>query len=109
MAVTRTFAQQRGSIGGNTTWSRHDPAPAMARVRAGKLSRLRERVIEADPTLTDEVEIERRIECLRRADMQKLSLLAAKARKLKAEMRALDHELSAAGLADAGSDGVDAD
>jgi hypothetical protein len=51
----------------------------------------------------------RRAELLRRADMTRMSLKATKARKLKAELRAIEQELTAAGLDDAGSDGVDAD
>jgi hypothetical protein len=81
----------------------------MAQVRAGKLTKLRARVLEADPALTDEVEIARRIECLRRADMTRLSMLAAKARQLKAEARALERELDATGLDNTGSDGIDLD
>ena len=65
--------------------------------------------------ITDEAELIRRAEMLRQADMAALSLKAASARKrareaaaAEAELAALEGALDATGLADSGSDGIDA-
>ena len=81
--VPRTYHQQIGSIGGLTTHALHDPHETMKKVRAGKIARFRDQVLQSDPDLTDEAEIARRIERLRRAEMTRLSRLAARARRLR--------------------------
>jgi len=106
----RTLAQQRGSIGRKRT-------AALAPTREGTTQAARDarwqkyidQVREARPEITNEAEISRRAQLLRQADMSSMSLKATKARRLKAELRALEGELSATGLEDAGSDSIDAD
>ncbi len=103
-------AAQAGRIGGLTR-AATAPSP-QAITRAARDSRWQQyvaRVREAVPDLQDEAEITRRAELLRRADMVSMSMKAAKARRLKAELAALDRELDASGLADAGRDGIDLD
>ena len=92
--VPSAYHQQIGSMGGLTTHALHDPHETMRKVRAGKTARFRERVLKADPDLTDEVEISRRVARLQRAEMIRLSRLAVKARRVKAAAAATERELS---------------
>ena len=76
--------------------------------RDGRHEKRKQRVRDACPHITDEAEIERRAELLMRADMADMSLKAAKAKKLRAELAAVEAELNATGLDQVGSDGIDA-
>jgi len=84
-------------------------------MRAGRLTKAEARVREACPDITDPAEIRRRAEALLKAQMIRLSGLAARKRAEAAEARRQAREaeaelagLAAAGPDDAGSDGVDA-
>jgi hypothetical protein len=61
------------------------------------------------PELDDESEIIRRAGMLRQAHMTDLARRSAQARRLRRQAEAIEAELSAEGLLDAGSDGVDID
>jgi hypothetical protein len=103
-------AQQRGRIGGLRRAALAPDLKAITKAaRDGRWARYVERVKAALPELTDEAEITRRAEMLRRADMAALSLRAARARRLRAELRAIETDLDASGLDDTGRDGVDVD
>lgn len=85
-----------------------DPTPVAA--REGRLRRYRETVLAVMPELTeDEGELNRRAELLERAEMIRMSSKAVKARKLKKQLVALEAELDASKLEDAGRDGADLD
>ena len=98
--------QQRGRIGGLTRAALAPDRKAITKgARDGRWQRYVDRVREVLPELAaDDPELIRRAEALRRADMIKMSAAAAAKR---AELRALEAELDASGLLDAGSDGVD--
>jgi hypothetical protein len=82
--MTPSQRSQRARIGG---WTRAALAPTPQSITAGARSarweRYRDRVRAAIPDLTDEAEIDRRAELLRRADMQRMSMKAAEARSMK--------------------------
>ena len=101
-----TTQAQRGRIGGLTTAAR--AATPQAITQAARDARF-QKYVDQVVYWTDEADRIRRAELLRKADMTRLALKASKARKLKAELRALEAELDASGLEDAGSDGIDAD
>ena len=103
----RSPAQQRGSIGGLIRAA--TAADSRDITAAARDARFRQYLDQVPGQFTDPADRMRRAELLRRADMTRMSLKATKARKLKAELRAIEQELTAAGLDDAGSDGVDAD
>jgi hypothetical protein len=75
---------QRARIGGLT---RAALAPSRQSItegaRAGRWERYRVKVREAMPELTDETEIDRRAELLRKADMQRMSMKAAASRRAR--------------------------
>jgi hypothetical protein len=69
----------RASIAANTRWSREDPRPALAEVRAGFARRFEDKV-DPDRSLPAD-ERARRARAAMRAHMQSLSLKSAKARR----------------------------
>jgi hypothetical protein len=103
-------AQAAGRIGGLT---RAATAPTPQAItegwRKGRFQRYIDDVKAVMPELADEADIIRRAELLRRADMVRMSAKAAEAKRLKAQLKELEADLDATGLADAGSDGIDAD
>ena len=108
MTVSRQVAQERGKIGGlrNAALAPSRQGITSA-ARAAGWQRYVEQVKAALPGLTDQADIERRAAMLRKADMHALALKSARARRMRAELAALDSELDASGLLNAGSDGVD--
>jgi len=63
-------------------WSKQDPKPFMARVRAGLEQKwVLEVLEEAKGSYLTETEIARRVECKRRAHQSKMTLAAMAARK----------------------------
>lgn len=105
----RTVAQQKGRIGGLTRKALAESPQAITEAaRAARWQKYMDRVSEACPHITDQGELSRRAELLRQADMISMSMKAVKAKRLKAEAAALEAELNATGLADSGSDGIDA-
>jgi hypothetical protein len=108
--ATSTSHAQRGRIGGLRRAALAPDTQALtAAARRARFQKYVDQIREALPDLVDQAEIIRRAEQLRRADMASMSLKAATARRLKRELAALDAELDASGLLDAGSDGIDAD
>ena len=105
MTQSHATAQARGRIGGLTRAARATtPQSITAAARDARWQRYLDQVPEF---VTDPGDRARRAELLRRADMVRMSMKAAKARRLKAELAALETELSAEGLEQAGSDGAD--
>jgi hypothetical protein len=102
-----TTQAQRGRIGGLTTAANARTPQAIT--QAARDARWKKYLDQVPEWVTDEADRIRRAELLRRADMQRLALKATKARKLKAELRALEAELDASDLEDAGSDGAGLD
>jgi very-short-patch-repair endonuclease len=82
--VVMSERSQRARLGGLT---RAALAPTRQSItegaRAGRWERYRDKVREAMPDLTEEVEIDRRAELLRKADMQRMSMKAAAARRAR--------------------------
>lgn len=101
-----TTQAQRGRIGGLTTAANARTPQAIT--QAARYARF-QKYVDQVVYWTDEADRIRRAELLRRADMVRMSLKAAKARKLRAELAALEADLDASGLEDSGSDGTDAD
>ena len=99
MAHDHATAQTLGRAGGLTA-AANAPSP-QAMTQAARDAWF-QRYLDKVPYFTDEADRIRRAELLRKADMVRLSLKAAKARKLKAELAALEADLDATGLLDAG-------
>lgn len=92
-----------------------DHTAATQPMRDGFLAKLADEVREKTG-IKDEAEIMRRAEALRRSHMQLIAAKSAEVRRQQAETRrkeaeiaAMSAELDASGLADCGSDGIDAD
>lgn len=89
MSATATASDRvlRARIGAATRWA-HEPdrRAATAPARDGRFRRYLERVDEAHPGLS-ESERQRRAEGLRRADMQRMALKSAQARRARAGAR----------------------
>ena len=91
MPISKEAAQARGRIGGYT---RAALAPDRDSItRAARDARWQRYLDQVPPEITDPAERTRRAELLRRADMTRLSLKAAKARRLRAQARALEAEI----------------
>lgn len=104
--TTRMSPQVRGRIGGLTRSAlASTPQATTQAARDGRWAKYKQHVLEVLPELADDpAELDRRAALLRRADMVKMSALAAAKRRELAELEAA---LDATGLDDAGSDGVD--
>jgi hypothetical protein len=99
MSQAHAAAQARGRIGGLTTAANAPTPQAITQAaRDAKFQKYVNQVVY----WTDEADRIRRAELLRKADMARLSLKAAKARRLKAELAALEADLDASGLDNAG-------
>jgi len=101
MPAERTFAQARGRRGGLTRAALAEDRRGITQAaRDKRWEGYRQRVIDVvglnpdDPG--DNAEIDRRALLLQRADMVGMSLLAAKARRLKAEAAAIEAEIAGA-------------
>jgi hypothetical protein len=97
--MAHTAAQTKGRIGGLTT-AANAPSP-QAITQAARDARF-QHYVDQVAYFTDEADRIRRAELLRKADMTRLSLKAAKARRMKAELAALEADLDAADLENAG-------
>jgi hypothetical protein len=83
LALTPAEREQR-RLAALERWSKQDPGPFMARVRAGLEQKwLLEVVEEANGHYLTETEIKRRVECKRRAHQSKMTLAAMAARKAR--------------------------
>jgi hypothetical protein len=78
VALTSEQRRLRVQIAANTRWSREDPTPNAVRAQAGLVARF-EREVDPDGVLPP-AERARRVESARKAHMQRLALLSAKAR-----------------------------
>jgi hypothetical protein len=82
--MTPAEREQR-RLAANERWSKQDPRPFMAKVRAGFTRKLLLEVLEeAKGSYLPEAEIERRIEAKRRAHQNRMTLAAMAARKAAA-------------------------
>jgi hypothetical protein len=105
MPASRQVAQARGRIGGLRGAALAPSRQGItAAARAAGWQKYVDQVKAALPDLTDEADIQRRAGMLRTADMHSLALKSAKVRRMRAELRALESELDASGLLDAGND-----
>lgn len=68
----------RSSAAALTRWSREDPAPAMAKAREGRLTKLEDQ-LDPDRVLS-KAERRRRAKAALRADMKRLALRSSRAR-----------------------------
>ena len=103
MPTSATPMQARGRLGGLTrAATAATPQEITRAARDATWQKYLDQVRAVLPEITDEKELARRAELLRRADMTRLSMKAARARKLKAELAALETELDATGLDQAG-------
>jgi hypothetical protein len=80
--VSRSTAQLRASIGGTVRAALATDRDALTRAaRDARWQKYVDQVLAVLPELTDEAEINRRAELLRTADMKRLALKSAKARR----------------------------
>ena len=98
-----------GQIGSNRRWAAvQDRKAAMQPAWDGRLRKFKEQALELRPDLAgDDAALTEVAYRLRKAYMAELSLKAAKVQRLRRELAAIEAELDASGVDDAGSDGVD--
>lgn len=69
----------RARIAARARWSKHDPKPAMARVRDGNLDKYRREILAEQPDVT-EPELSRRADCRMREHMTRIAFERSKSR-----------------------------
>lgn len=90
-------AVRRGRIGGLTRAATAPTRQAITQAACdARMAKYRAAVLEANPGLTDEADIARRMDLLLRADMVRLAALAAEARRRKLRPQVSDDEGTAA-------------
>lgn len=82
MSLTPEQRRLRAQLAANVRWSREDPSVNARRAQAGLVARF-EREVDPDGTLPP-AERARRVECARKAHMQRLALASSRARKRRA-------------------------
>lgn len=92
MSLTPAERSTRASIAANTRWQNTDRKQASADARRRQLARY-ETTVDPDGNLPPAERAQRADNALR-ADMQRLALKSAKARRLQAEARRLEAEAS---------------
>lgn len=78
--MTPAEREQR-RLAANTRWQKQNPRPFMEMVRAGLVTKWEREVREEAEGPLPESEIARRIECKRRAHLNRMTLAAMKSRK----------------------------
>lgn len=86
MSLTATDRSTAAQIAAHTRWAKEpDRAAATRAARDGRWQRYLDKARELAPTGSSEEEIVRRAESLRKADMRRMSLAAARAKRSKAK------------------------
>lgn len=94
MPISRADAQGAGRIGGLTRAALAPTPQAVTQAATDASWELfRTRVRDVMPELDDPAEIDRRAERLRQAEMTRLSMKAARARRLRRELARLEADL----------------
>jgi cytochrome c1 len=104
MPTPQSSPQAYGRMGGLTTAAlAPSPQAITAAANAARWQRYVDQVKAVLPELTDPAELQRRAQLLMKADMVRLSEKAARARRLKAQLREAEADLAAA-QAEAGAE-----
>jgi hypothetical protein len=101
MPLSRADAQAAGRVGGfRRAALATDPQSITQAANAENWELFRQRVREVMPEIAgDDVEVDRRAELLRKAEMARLSQKATRARRLRRELARLEADLDTAGPA----------
>lgn len=95
MSMTPSERSLRAQVAANTRWAKADRTQASHDARRRQLERF-ERLVDPDGTL-DPAERAERADNARKAEMQRLALKSAKARRLRREADALEQEVASSG------------